>query len=418
MGRDQLVEQLNAPSARRRLAALRKLKKLERGTDSDLPLARENDSNLHIHTIYSYSPYSPAQAAYLAYRGGIASAGIMDHDTLSGAREFVRACDILGIPHTVGFDFRVRLKPDRNADYPLKSDGYTYIAVYGIPKKEIKKVNTWLAEDRSGRVSRNRKFCEAVNKFFAPEGIAVDFDADVLPLTRCREGGSVTERHILRAVALKICEKFERGAPARDFLARLRFSLEGNLSDLLADADNPFYVDDLVTALKDNACFFDVGSRREAVDMPDVVSRLENFGAIVSYMFFGNLDELVAGETAEDKLEKLVLGVKELGFNALTVKVSRMEREDLRILLALCDRHAVLLLPGTAVNAPRQSFQSDVLAEEDFKGLGDASWAVVGHGKMSDCNLADGMFSQKAKQRCPNLSDRVLLYAEIGRKIK
>lgn len=419
MGRDQLIEQLNAPSARKRIAAVRRLAALDRGAEAEsLPVPRENDSNLHIHTFYSYSPYSPSQAAYLCYRNGLSGAGIMDHDTLSGAKEFVKACKILGLFHTAGFDFRVRLKPDKNCEHPLSTDGYTYIAVYGVPKKEIKKVNAWLSEDRAARVARNRKFAESVNRFFEKENIAVDFAADVLPSTRYKEGGSVTERHILRAAAGKIAEKYGRGAETPAFLRRAGFAVDDDLFALLSDPDNPFYLDDLTTALKEGAAAFGVGSRREAVDMPDVVGRLENFGAIVSYLFFGNLDEISRGESEEEKLEYLVLGVKELGFNAMSVKLSRIGRETLLRLAALCEKHSLFLLPGTAVNSPRQPFGNDLLETEEFRFLADASWAVVGHGKMSDYNLEDGMFSAKAKKRCPSLADRVLLYAEIGRKIR
>ena len=417
MGRDQLLQQLHAPKAKKRLKAVKKLQKLDLKLGAEfLPQVREDDANLHVHTYYSYSPYSPSQAAYLAYRSGLASAGIMDHDTLSGAEEFVKACKTLGLAHSVGFDFRVRLKQDKTARYPLRSDGYTYIAVYGIPKKVLKKVNLWLKEDREMRSARNRKFCDSVSKLFAPHGVAVDYDKDVLPLTKIKEDGSVTERHVLRAAATNVIAEYGKGNGAKEFLQKVGFSIDEHLTALLSDEDNPFYMDDLVTALKENAGAFGVGSRREAIDMPDVVTRLENFGAIVSYLYFGNLDDLVEGENTKEKMQNLVLGVKELGFHSMSVKVSRLSEEDLALLCDLCREHDILLLPGTAVNSPRQPFGCDVQLKPEFKSLADACWAVVGHGKMSDCNLADGMFSEKACTRQPSLADRITLYAEIGRK--
>ena len=417
MGRDQLLQQLNAPKAKKRLKAVKKLQKLDVKLGAEfLPQVRENDANLHIHTFYSYSPYSPSQAAYLAYRSGLASAGIMDHDTLSGAEEFVKACKTLGIAHSVGFDFRVRLKQDKNAQYPLHTDGYTYVAVYGVPKKVLKKVNLWLQEDREMRRARNHKFCESVSRLFAPHGVTLDYAKDVFPLTKIKEDGSVTERHVLRAAATNVVATYGKGEGVTTFLQKVGFTVDDHLSALLSDQDNPFYLDDLVTALKENAGAFGVGSRREAIDMPDVVTRLENFGAIVSYLYFGNLDELVSGADANEKVQNLVLGIKELGFHSISVKVSRLAEEDLSLLCEACRQHEILLLLGTAVNSPRQPFGCDVQLKPEFKSLADACWAVVGYGKMSDCNLEDGMFSEKALKRQPSLMDRVTLYAEIGRK--
>ena len=47
--------------------------------------------NNHIHTTYSFSPYSPTDAVYMAWKNGLKTAGIMDHDSVAGAREFLEA---------------------------------------------------------------------------------------------------------------------------------------------------------------------------------------------------------------------------------------------------------------------------------------------------------------------------------------
>ena len=89
----ELLKQLNAPTKEERLDALKKI--LEKETEK--PVRRDNDANNHIHTIYSFSPYSPTKAAYMAYKSGLTSAGIMDHDSLSGVEEFKTACEMLGL---------------------------------------------------------------------------------------------------------------------------------------------------------------------------------------------------------------------------------------------------------------------------------------------------------------------------------
>ena len=92
----ELIRKLNGGTAEDRLSALKKL--IEREVDK--PVRRDNDANNHIHTIYSFSPYSPTKAAYMAYSAGLTSAGIMDHDSLSGVEEFKKACEILGLGST------------------------------------------------------------------------------------------------------------------------------------------------------------------------------------------------------------------------------------------------------------------------------------------------------------------------------
>ena len=63
--------------------------------------------NNHIHTTYSFSPYSPTKALYMAWQNGLKTAGIMDHDSVGGAKEFLRAAEIIGMPVTCGVECRV-----------------------------------------------------------------------------------------------------------------------------------------------------------------------------------------------------------------------------------------------------------------------------------------------------------------------
>ena len=73
-----LIAQLNAPLPNDRLNALRELKNLRDGGHLDVP-ARGLDVNNHIHTCYSFSPYSPTKAVWMADQAGLSTAGIMDH---------------------------------------------------------------------------------------------------------------------------------------------------------------------------------------------------------------------------------------------------------------------------------------------------------------------------------------------------
>jgi len=96
-----LVDQLNSPEMIDRLDALKQLtEKLDEGIISRPAFGR--DVNNHIHSQYSFSPYSPSKAVWMAYMAGLSTAGIIDHDSISGALEFTAAGQIIGLPTTIG----------------------------------------------------------------------------------------------------------------------------------------------------------------------------------------------------------------------------------------------------------------------------------------------------------------------------
>ena len=74
---------LNAPTRDGQLAADR----ARRGEQSP----RTREVNCHVHTTYSFSPYSPAFAAERADAAGLLAVGIRDHDSVAGATEMPEA---------------------------------------------------------------------------------------------------------------------------------------------------------------------------------------------------------------------------------------------------------------------------------------------------------------------------------------
>ena len=53
------------------------------------------ESNNHVHTIYSFSPYAPAGAALRAREAGLMVVGSVDHDSAAGAAEMAEAAPAL-----------------------------------------------------------------------------------------------------------------------------------------------------------------------------------------------------------------------------------------------------------------------------------------------------------------------------------
>ena len=100
---DREITFLNADTAEQRLENLKILLAEEKEKPTVLP----QYSNNHIHTTFSFSPYSPTAAVWAARRAGLSTAGIMDHDSISGASEFRKAAALAGVGSTCGVEMRI-----------------------------------------------------------------------------------------------------------------------------------------------------------------------------------------------------------------------------------------------------------------------------------------------------------------------
>ena len=122
-------------------------------------MPRTHYINNHIHTCHSFSPYTPTDAVYTAYMSGLATAGIVDHDTTAGAREFLEAGRIIGLPVTVGAECRIDMSATKLSGRRLNNPdqlSVAYVVMHGIPHDNIEKVDEFLAPFRAKRNIRNR----------------------------------------------------------------------------------------------------------------------------------------------------------------------------------------------------------------------------------------------------------------------
>ena len=64
------------------------------------------ESNNHIHTIYSFSPYTPSMAALKGREVGLQVVGSVDHDSVAAAAEMRDAAAVCGMGAVTGFEVR------------------------------------------------------------------------------------------------------------------------------------------------------------------------------------------------------------------------------------------------------------------------------------------------------------------------
>jgi|YelNatPaOPRAMG01_1025707.scaffolds.fasta_scaffold03533_13 hypothetical protein len=421
-----LVEGLNDPDVNNRLSNLKRLRELVDNGYIPKPPINEFAVNNHIHTTYSFSPYSPTKSIWMAYNAGLMTAGIMDHDSISGAREFISAGKIIGIATTIGVECRVSF-----ANTPLEGrklnnpdqETVAYVSLHGIPHTQIDKVRDYFSRYQRERNKRNRLMIERLNKIMEPFEIKIDFDSDVVPLSQYKDGGTITERHILYALSLKLIEKFGKGEKLVNFLkGTLEINLPRRIEGYLLDVDNRYYDYDLLGALKAELVprFF-IPATTECPEVREIVKFSKEIGSILAYAYLGDITESVTGDKRSEKFEDEYLDLlfdvlKELGFDAVTYMPSRNTLEQLKRVKSLCEQYELFQISGEDINSPRQSFICEKLKLEEFRNLIESTWALIGHEISATEDLSKGMFSDETKKRYPDLNERIKIYAEIGRK--
>lgn len=411
---------LNADSKEERLNALREVLKVE----GEKPVKRENDANNHIHTIYSFSPYSPTKAAYTAYRAGLTSAGIMDHDSLSGAKEFIEATKLLGLGSTCGVEVRAKFNRRHwgKINHPDQED-CIYMAAHGIPHQNIDEFNAYLAPFRAKREERNRKMCAKISDRFSAFGVTLDYDKDVVTLSESKLGGSVTERHLTFALSKKLEQKFGRGEALVNFVEKdLGLAVSGKARERLLDQNNDVYAYDLLGVLKSDTSFFYIDADEEMPDAYEFIRKAKSFGAIPAYAYLGDVGDSVTGDKRaqkfeDDFLDELIVELKNAGIEAIAYMPTRNTLPQLERLRKLCAENELFEISGEDINSPRQSFECKALARPEFSNLITSTWALIGHEAISsEKGISAGMFSPETKAKIPALSDRAEYFASLGRK--
>ncbi|MDI9471244.1 MAG: PHP domain-containing protein [Bacillota bacterium] len=384
--------------------------------------ASQGDVNSHIHTTYSFSPYTPAAAAWRAWQAGLATAGLMDHDAILGAREFIRAGELLGLPVTVGAEIRASFARTPLATRRINNpdqEGIGYIAFHGVPHTQIEALDGWLRPIRRARDRRNRAMIERLNQVTAPVSaeLMLDYECDVLPLSMQAKGGQVTERHLLYALALRM---IELGRPLV-FVEQLGLPLTDSARARLADAANPHRAYDLLGVLKSDlvAAFYIDADEVECPPIAEVVAFAAAHEIIAAYPYLGDVGISVTGDkrtqSFEDPwLDELFEVLDALGFGAITYMPSRNTRAQLERLRGHAVARGLFEISGEDINQPRQPFVCERMRDPWFSHLKQAAWALIGHEQAATRQTGAGFFSPGAKQAFPDLGARIAHYAELG----
>ena len=87
-------------------------------------------------------------AVYAARMEGLCTAGIIDHDSISGAEEFLEAAKLIDMPVTIGMECRVSMEGTRLAGLRTNNPdqvGVSYMMIQSVPHHRIERLTAFSA---------------------------------------------------------------------------------------------------------------------------------------------------------------------------------------------------------------------------------------------------------------------------------
>jgi hypothetical protein len=429
---------------------------------------------MHCHTFFSFNAYgySPTGLAWLAKKYGFAAVGIVDFDVLDGVEEFLAACDLAGVRGSTGIETRVFIpqfatreinSPGEPGVYYHMGIGFTSGKAPDLPGLERpgRSSAEALASMRGRAERRNREMLARVNAYMTP--VAIDYEADVLPLT---PAGNATERHMLLAYiraaenltlpappsagselalnavkgqALPCQGRWEASSPPLAGEGSGERSLPGERLVAFWAAKLGVSSDQVAASIGDYARFSNLvrgklmkkGGVGYVYPSPESFPTVEEFhsfilacGALPCVTW---LDGLSAGERAIHELLELLIGkgavalniIPDRNWNIPEPELRRSKVAKLHEIVCIAAEYDLPLNIGTEMNAPGNKLVDDFDAPElapVHQAFLDGAHFIYGHTVMARA-LGLGYQSEWAKCHLPARRERNAFYTAVGYRV-
>jgi hypothetical protein len=373
--------------------------------------------NLHCHTFFSFNAYgySPSGLAWLARRRGLQLMGTVDFDVLDAVDEFLAACDLAGVRGSCGLETRLFLPEfaDREINSPGEPGVYYHMGI-GFTSSQVPAQVAPILEDLRQRAARrNRLVLERVNAYLAP--LAIDYEADVLPLT---PAGTATERHMISAYV----QAAERSIPnpAAFWAEKLQLP-PAQVAELLKDG--PRFQNLVRTRLMKR------GGVGYIEPTPDTFSSLEELHRLVvacgALPCATWLDGTSPGEQAMEELLTMLIArgvaalniIPDRNWNLPDPVQRRLKVENLYRVVRLAEQLALPLNIGTEMNSFGQRLVDDLAAPALAPvrpAFLEGAYFVYGHSALQRA-VGLGYQSEWAASCLPGRRERNWFYAQVGR---
>jgi hypothetical protein len=300
------------------------------------------------------------------------------------------------------------------------------MTVQGVPKQAILLAADFLLPVREKRLERTRAMTISANDILREVKIPeIDFEKDVYNLSKYAEGGEITERHLLAAMAQKIILKYGKGPELTEALkVKMGITVSPNIVSFLSDENNPHYLYDLLGVLKSQflAGIFIQPDANECIPADRVTAFAESVNAISAYAYLGDVGVSVTGDKKAEKfeddfIEELFEELSRLGFRAVTYMPPRNTIEQLHRVQHLCAQWGFMEISGVDINSSRQSFNCPEILKSEFCHLTDTTWALIAHERLASIDRRYGLFSPENPLAAESLSQRLKYYAAFGKRL-
>ncbi|MBQ3572467.1 MAG: hypothetical protein IJA15_06545 [Clostridia bacterium] len=218
------------------------------------------------------------------------------------------------------------------------------------------------------------------------------------------------------ATGIKLQEKFGKGKELAKFLRNtLCLDIEEGVYNLLCDANNPFYIYDLISALRHNF------SEKDANLTPPLFKEYfevaKKYGCAIVYQYNAPENWLKNQTEVEQTLKdfaKTVNRVKGYGFNAVSISQDNLGEHLVCEFVKHLEQKQMLALLTQKTEYPRDHFTFSVPAPcREY--VQKCAYALLGNLYSMQENPEDGLFLEKSAQDCPDYNSRLALFAQIGK---
>jgi hypothetical protein len=181
--------------------------------------------NAHLHTPYSFSAFSSiAQALDMAEKEEVKIVGINDFYTTDGYDEWAIECAKRQLVPLFNIEFVGLQEEDQKAGILVndpQNPGRTYLSGKGL-RHPAQLKQPYLSQLETLREESNRhveRMCEKLNQLLSihEAGFTLNFSEITKSLTK----GIVRERHLAKALRMKVYEQFQTEKAINDFLNKL-----------------------------------------------------------------------------------------------------------------------------------------------------------------------------------------------------
>ena len=309
--------------------------------------------NAHLHTPYSFSAFNDvSQALDMAVAEGVKVVGINDFYTTAGYEAWAAGCKERGLYPLFNIEFISLNEADQKAGLRVNdpgNPGRTYLSGKGLsyPFKLAEPFATQLAVVSAEANAQVEAMCGKVNEILVANsaGFTLDFDWIKDTLTK----GSIRERHLVKALRLKVYEACANNQIDIRILFHKLFGgkeLKSPISDI-AGVENEIRGN----LLKAGGGAFVPEDPKAFLPMQTVCNIIVAAGGIPTYPFLA--DDANGGYTDfEGDLERVVKQLTERGFHSVEFITTRNGVELLEKYASYLHEQGFVVTFGSEHNTP------------------------------------------------------------------